>query len=344
MSGIRQVFRQNWVFFSLEPALLCWRFVPGSTVAFQKKREPISTLQQFPCHSRSLTARPWEMVGLEDDPFLLGFCKFSGVFALKLRCWVFSVRTFWWRPATIFAVGLPNQSRLNLARNLAFKGMRINISIVYSIIWTQKNDESQLCKKTNDVNMSIFNLLYVIIFFHVNTHISFGTYLILPFSRPVVSTGRGQLAWGKGQHSEGASWTDFANVAKVVAEEGFRGGGGRDGELETGKLGPSLGKGYIIRWTNRMNQNRMNKLPSYIRDYNKPLLAGGFNCLSFTRKKIGEMIQFDEYFSDGLGWNHQLVFFEKNMLIWLVMKIWHKFIEKNHRTMIQKKGAVIGVN
>ena len=28
-------------------------------------------------HPRSLTARPWKMVGLEDDPFLLGFGNFS---------------------------------------------------------------------------------------------------------------------------------------------------------------------------------------------------------------------------------------------------------------------------
>ncbi len=29
--------------------------------------------------------------------------------------------------------------------------------------------------------------------------------------------------WGKAEHSEGASWTDFANVAKAVAEEGAMG-------------------------------------------------------------------------------------------------------------------------
>ena len=30
----------------------------------------------FCLHPRSLTARPWKMVGLEDDPFLLGFGNF----------------------------------------------------------------------------------------------------------------------------------------------------------------------------------------------------------------------------------------------------------------------------
>ena len=156
----------------------------------QKKREPISTLQQFPCHSRSLTARPWEMVGLEDDPFLLGFCKFSGVFALKLRCWVFSVRTFWWRPATIFAVGLPNQSRLNLARNLAFKGIRINISIVYSIIWTQKMMSPNYAKK---LIMSICQYsIYCMssyFFMSILTSLSWPTWFYL-FQDPV-ETGRG---------------------------------------------------------------------------------------------------------------------------------------------------------
>ena len=33
----------------------------------------------------SLTARPWKMVGKEDDPFLLGPGNFSGAFAVQLR-------------------------------------------------------------------------------------------------------------------------------------------------------------------------------------------------------------------------------------------------------------------
>ena len=52
----------------------------NSFVLGASSRGAIDNLKQwsFNLPSRSLAARPWKMMGLEDDPFLLGFGNFSG--------------------------------------------------------------------------------------------------------------------------------------------------------------------------------------------------------------------------------------------------------------------------